>query len=172
MVLNNAGEVLVVRERRHGSDKLGPWKLPGGVSDAGEHFGETAAREVLEETGVRSSFVALVGLRNQHGLAFGKSDLYAVCRMQAESLEIRKCDTEIGECVWMPMEDYVAFTAGVNPLNHHLARLVYRDLLQAQQGDSSHAHLRPADWCELEMESVVYKGRTFKLYTHPLITTT
>ena len=49
LVLNDAQEVLVVREKNSG---WGKFKLPGGLADLGEHFGETAEREVREETGV------------------------------------------------------------------------------------------------------------------------
>lgn len=42
-------QVLAVRERH---SAWGKFKLPGGLADAGENFGDTAQREVLEETGV------------------------------------------------------------------------------------------------------------------------
>lgn len=50
MVLNDKNEVLVIKEQ----DKTygQKWKLPGGLVEGGEDFGEACEREVWEETGV------------------------------------------------------------------------------------------------------------------------
>ena len=48
VVLNSAGEVLMVVEKVSGTAvSQGCWKLPGGLADPGEDFGVTAAREVM-----------------------------------------------------------------------------------------------------------------------------
>lgn len=49
-VLNDRGEMLVVKERKGPAAKLGIWKVPTGLLDAAEDFSDAAAREVKEET--------------------------------------------------------------------------------------------------------------------------
>lgn len=60
------------------------WKVPTGLVSQGEDFDEAAEREVLEETGVRGKFSAVLALRQAHGLAFGKSDLFFMCAIVPE----------------------------------------------------------------------------------------
>ena len=59
------------------------WKLPGGMLDAGESFGEACAREVFEECGIHTEFDSILCFWHRHGLKpFGnKSDIYVVCAM-------------------------------------------------------------------------------------------
>ena len=101
-VLNSRGQLLVVKEWRDTPDggrvPSPQWKLPGGLLDRGESFEEGVAREVFEETGVRASFSSLLSFWHRHGLTWGKSDLYYVARMEAESDEIVTQEDEISAC--------------------------------------------------------------------------
>jgi ADP-ribose pyrophosphatase YjhB (NUDIX family) len=110
LVLNRSGEVLCVREAQ--SHRATSWKLPGGLMDLGEEVGDAAAREVFEETGVRTTFQSLLTMRVQHGAAFGRDDFYFVAAMAPATDEetIRIDATEISECAWLPLEEYVAGT--------------------------------------------------------------
>ena len=56
-VVVNDGRVLLVKQRRHYGTH---WELPGGYWEAGESLEETAAREVLEETGIEIAVGELV----------------------------------------------------------------------------------------------------------------
>ena len=107
VVLNQARELLVVSERHRRSRESPYYKLPGGTLHPGEHLVEGVVREVLEETGVRTRFEALVCFRHWHGYRFGKSDIYFVCRLAPLSLDISMQVEEIEECLWMPLEDYL-----------------------------------------------------------------
>lgn len=71
-VLNAKKEVLLVKE---GSKQVSGWKLPGGYVNLGEEFGAAAVREVEEETGVKTAFRSLLGIRHQHNVSFGRSDM-------------------------------------------------------------------------------------------------
>jgi 8-oxo-dGTP diphosphatase len=57
VVINAQGEVLLQRRSDNGE-----WGLPGGALDPGEEPADTAAREVLEETGVEVVPERLVGV--------------------------------------------------------------------------------------------------------------
>ena len=53
------GKILVLYKSY--KNKYEGWVLPKGTVEAGEDFKETAAREVLEETGVRASIIKYIG---------------------------------------------------------------------------------------------------------------
>ena len=57
VVVNDDGEVLVIRRRDNGH-----WEPPGGVLELGETFEEGVRREVLEETGVLVRVDRLTGV--------------------------------------------------------------------------------------------------------------
>jgi 8-oxo-dGTP pyrophosphatase MutT (NUDIX family) len=57
VVANDRGEILM--QRRRDNDL---WALPGGTMDLGESIGETAVREVLEETGLNIEIDGIVGI--------------------------------------------------------------------------------------------------------------
>ena len=61
-VINESGEILLSKR----SD-LGTWELPGGRVDSHELIHESAAREVLEETGLKVEIERPVGLYFQQG---------------------------------------------------------------------------------------------------------
>lgn len=62
---------------------------------------EAAERELFEETGISGKFKSLVGFRHAHNYAFGCSDIYMVARLSPVTFDIKKCEKEISECVWM-----------------------------------------------------------------------
>ena len=59
--------ILLIRRGNHPC--LGRWALPGGFSEEGERIEETAARELLEETGISmlSEDLGLVGVYSKPG---------------------------------------------------------------------------------------------------------
>ena len=105
VVVNHRQELLVVCER-HRRTSRPYYKLPGGALHPGEHLVDAVLREVLEETGVRARFEALVCFRHWHGYRYGKSDIYFVCRLSPLSQDVTMQAEEIEECFWMPLADY------------------------------------------------------------------
>eukprot|EP00752_Nemacystus_decipiens_P007170 g6420.t1 len=106
-VMNGKQEVLLVRDRHEGA----MWKFPGGLADPGEGIGEAAIREVWEETGVETEFRSVLSMRHQHEMQFGNSDLYFICRLMPKgtgegALDITKCNHEIADACWMPLEQF------------------------------------------------------------------
>ncbi|MFD9703982.1 NUDIX hydrolase [Lentzea sp. NPDC059081] len=65
VVVNDAGDVLVVRRRDNGR-----WEPPGGVLELPETFEDGVRREVLEETGVSVRVERLTGVYKNMKLGF------------------------------------------------------------------------------------------------------
>lgn len=62
--------------------KTPQWKFPGGYADQGEDFGETAEREIYEETGIKAKFDKIITFRHHHKFQFDCSDIYIVCSLK------------------------------------------------------------------------------------------
>ena len=67
--LTRDGEVVMVRQYRHGSREI-TLEIPGGIIDPGEEPAEAAARELLEETGYRAAGVRPLGSLNPNPALF------------------------------------------------------------------------------------------------------
>ncbi len=119
VVLSQARELLVVSERYRRRGGGPAYKLPGGALQPGEHLVDAVVREILEETGVNTEFEALVCFRHWHGYRFGKSDIYFVCRLSPLSLEITTQESEIAECLWMPVADFLG-SEEISPFNKRI----------------------------------------------------
>jgi 8-oxo-dGTP pyrophosphatase MutT (NUDIX family) len=108
VVLNTENELLVVWERAHSRNSRRYYKLPGGALHQGEHLVDGVIREIREETGIETQFESLVCFRHWHGYRFEKSDIYFVCRLSPLTHQIIMQDAEIAECLWMPVQEYLA----------------------------------------------------------------
>ena len=115
-VLNSKNEVLVVQEASGPLKGKGVWKMPTGLADAGEDVSEAAAREVLEETGLRAKPHAVLAVRQAHGFAFGRSDLFFVVALRpadestqpaaTDSSRLVPQEDEVCAARWLPLEEY------------------------------------------------------------------
>lgn len=120
VVVSEDDEVLVVCEKHRGSSRP-YYKLPGGALHPGEHLAEAVVREILEETGVRTTFEAMVCFRHWHGYRHDKSDIYFVCRLKPLTYDIVLQPEEIEECLWMPVEEYLS-SDYVHTFNRQIVR--------------------------------------------------
>ena len=107
VVLNDARELLVICEKAHRMHRPRYFKLPGGALLPGEHLVDGVIREVEEETGIRARFLSLMCFRHWHGYRYGKSDIYFICRLAPLNFNIQMDETEIEECMWMPVDTYL-----------------------------------------------------------------
>ncbi|KAJ6668785.1 hypothetical protein lerEdw1_012269 [Lerista edwardsae] len=152
----NTGKVLVVQDRNKTTNV---WKFPGGLSEPGEDIGQTAVREVFEETGVKSEFKSLLSIRQQHRHpgAFGKSDMYIICRLEASSFNISFCQQECLRCEWMDLPE-LAKTKDTTPITSNVARLLL------------YGYREGFDKIDLTMREfpAVYTGLFYKLYHREL----
>ncbi|KAG0561529.1 hypothetical protein KC19_9G070900 [Ceratodon purpureus] len=105
-VLNDKGEILAVQER-YGLFK-DKWKMPSGCLNQGEDIFAGAIREVKEETGIETEFVEVIGFRQSHGGAFGKSDLYFLCVLRPLTSTITVQTAELVDAKWVPLAEYKA----------------------------------------------------------------
>lgn len=161
-MLNADRELLVVKEwRDDGSGKLVPgsqWKLPGGLLDRGESFGDGVTREVFEETGVRTGFRSMLAFWHRHGLIWGQSDLYFVARLEPldGSRELRPQPCEISAARWMPLDEFV------RTQDHPLILAIVRKLYALERREGERAPggaLNNEPICEMVEEPVQFPGR-------------
>ena len=104
LVQNSQGEILVIRER-----EATTYKLPGGHVELGEKIEDAVIREVFEETGIQTTFCAVLGMASTHPYRFGKSNIYIVCKLVPISTQINILDThEIDDAKWILPQDYLA----------------------------------------------------------------
>lgn len=104
LVQNIQGEILVIREQGATT-----YKLPGGHIELGETIEDAVIREVLEETGINTTFSAVLGMASTHPYRFGKSNIYIVCKLVPLSTQIDIQDThEIDDAKWVLPENYLA----------------------------------------------------------------
>ncbi|NXV13296.1 NUDT6 protein, partial [Cepphus grylle] len=152
----STGKVLVVQDR---NKTLNAWKFPGGLANPGEDIGDTAVREVFEETGIKSEFKSILSIRQQHEHpgAFGKSDMYIICRLQPSSFNISFCQQECLRCEWMDLQELTR-TSDATPITSNVAKLLL------------YGYREGFDKIDLTMREfpAVYTGRFYKLYHREL----
>ena len=90
-IVERDGKVLMVR--RGNQPGYGLWSMPGGYVDRGEVVEEAAAREVLEETGLKVEVHQLVGLYSEAGhpvivAAFAALELGGQLKTGPETLDV------------------------------------------------------------------------------------
>lgn len=114
IVVREDGQLLMVRGHK------GDWSTPGGHLDFGESLESCAARETLEETGVRVTNVEFVAITNDVLADAGKHYLTVWMRGDADpSTPLAIGDTaEIAEAGWFPPN------ALPQPLFHYWANLL------------------------------------------------
>jgi len=67
----DGSSILLVKPRRFRKGQENWWKFPGGFVDPNQSFGDSAVREVYEETGVTADFCGVVGMRELLGFNYG-----------------------------------------------------------------------------------------------------
>lgn len=103
VVLNDAGEHVLMSWRHRFVPDVWSWELPGGLLDEGESPAETAAREVVEETGYRPrsiehlvTFEPAVGtVRNAHHVFLARG-----VERVGDATELNE-----GTFEWLPLAD-------------------------------------------------------------------
>lgn len=97
VVLHN-DRILLVRNT-YGA---GSWVIPGGYVEPSETIEAAIAREVLEETGVATNLVGLIGVRHRV-VPDEDNNAYFIFLLRALSDEIQIDDVEISEAKFLPL---------------------------------------------------------------------
>lgn len=119
LVMSEDRRILVVLEQCDSVSLPQHFKLPGGMLERGEHLADGVMREIFEETGIRTDFGGLLGMRHHHRGQFGASNIYAVCRLKPLNFDIQLDGDELAKALWLPAEDYLA-REGVGPFNRRV----------------------------------------------------
>ena len=135
VIVNSRDEILCVRGLRQ---NFMPWKIPGGLAELGEQIPEAAVREVMEETGIPTTFHSILSFRHTHGLANNRSDLFFVCRLDPiEQIDENgnaiiptpiPQECEIEDAQWVPLAEYRDMVNGVgrefgHPMMSHVMKI-------------------------------------------------
>ena len=136
LITNEHNQVLMIKE--HG---MKGYKLPGGHIELGEGIEESVVRETFEETGIEAKFVSVVGMATRHPYQFGKSNLYFVCHLVAQTQEIAIQDTdEIAEAKWIDVQEFINDMSNF-PFNRHMVEsLVDKRGLELTQLEGNQGH--------------------------------
>ncbi|MGF1711988.1 NUDIX domain-containing protein [Vibrio kagoshimensis] len=134
LITNDDHELLVIKE--HG---MTGYKLPGGHIELAENIEESIIRETLEETGVKATFQSVVGMTTKHPYQFGKSNLYFICHLTADSQDIDIQDThEIAEAKWISVDEFIEDEKNF-PFNRQMVRaLVGKKGLEKVKVEGNH----------------------------------
>lgn len=116
LVLSEDRRILVVLEQRDSLKRPGHLKFPGGMLERGEHLADGVVREVFEETGIRTTFGGLLGMRHHHRGHFGASNIYAVFLLSPLTFDISVDGDELAKAMWLSAEEYLALE-DIGPFN-------------------------------------------------------
>ena len=112
--------------------------------DVGEDLDVAVTREVLEEVGVPCTFHGLLGIRHQHRMAWGVSDMYIVSlccvspdapRAADGSVQLSPDGTEVLEAKWQSLVEFAQSNS--HPLNGWAAKTAVRALQDGVQDSDS-----------------------------------
>ena len=114
--ISNAGESVTryLLIKRQKEPYVGKWALVGGRWDFGERLDAAITREVKEETGLDTMFVALRGVVNERIAPLGSNDdgghfLLLICELSAPTGEAR--EQAEGPVAWFSLEDLKELSA-------------------------------------------------------------
>lgn len=96
-----AGEIVMIRQYRHGSGKV-TLEVPGGLVDPGESPVDAAARECLEETGFRASSLRSLGVLEPNPALFSNRLHTFVAEGVERVAEIQNTGTELTDVELIP----------------------------------------------------------------------
>ena len=102
--ITHEGEVVFIRQFRHGSEKI-TLEIPGGMIDPGEDARVAARRECLEESGYEASVVESLGVLNPNPAIFPNRLHTFVARDCHRVADIENTSTEHTEVELIPLSE-------------------------------------------------------------------
>lgn len=124
LIVENQGDILLVKRRRKANIRGGQWDLPGGAVDEDESFEQAACREFKEETGliVPESDVEYISttIDRDGDRTFIRHYGYVGGMMTRKSVEL---SDESTASLWLPPEralDLVTYAPHLIALEHSM----------------------------------------------------
>jgi ADP-ribose pyrophosphatase len=150
LALDDAGQVLMIRQYRHPVNKL-LWEIPAGLRDvAGEPLLATAQRELLEEAGYRArewrvlaDYYSSPGFTNERLRIFLARDLELVPAAERDFVPEDE-ETQL-VLAWLPLDEAVGKVLAGDLHNSAAALGILAGYAARSQG---YDRLRPADVAE------------------------
>lgn len=107
VLLNDAGETLLLRRSAENTSFVGCWEWPGGKVDPGEDFAIAVVRETKEETGLD---VEITGLAGATEFAMPKVNVVLLC-MEARITSANEIalSHEHDAWAWAPLTDLATY---------------------------------------------------------------
>ncbi|GGK85548.1 Nudix hydrolase [Deinococcus radiotolerans] len=135
VVLNAAGDILLVRERGvpGGRGKADLWHIPSGTVEPGENPQDTAVREAWEEAGVRAGLLKFLAAYLGH-FPDGEPVLRHAWLAEAStgSTFTPALPDEVKEVRFVPQAEFDAlYSAGLIRMHH--TKLFYEDALRERE---------------------------------------
>lgn len=90
-------------------------KFVTGSIDVGEHPSEAAVREVMEETGVMTKFIGVIGVVSRLGTRFGRDEILIGCLLEGSQTITptpKPGSSEIKTVEWVPMQNVMSGESG------------------------------------------------------------
>lgn len=133
--ITDAGDVVMVRQYRHGSREV-TLEIPGGMVDPGETPAEAGARELLEETGYRAASISFLGRINPNPAIFGNTCHTFLASGAVPFAEIRNEGTEETVVELVPRSE-IPQRLRAGEIDHALvvAALYWYDLAEREGGE-------------------------------------
>jgi 8-oxo-dGTP diphosphatase len=103
IITRDGAVLLVLRKVKEGSLS---WQFPAGEVEPGETFEEAAARETVEETGLRVTPVELLGERVHPNT--GRRMAYVACDIVSGTAHVADQD-ELADIAWVKPADFAAY---------------------------------------------------------------
>lgn len=129
VVLNQAGDIYLIKEDDTNQIGQGRWNLPGGSSDDHESLLDSVVREVMEETGYTVEVTSLLGCyKSFKGNA---SWLYIVFETHVVSMQSQVLDASVKDGKWFTDEEFMQVSN--SEIVHSDMKLVYK-LARSQKG--------------------------------------
>ena len=126
IVVNDAGEVLLVRRRNEPS--RGEWCLPVGFAETGETIRQAALRKLLEETGIEGEILSLVDVESEENPFYGDMLFVTFAVAKKAGVEAAGDDADDVGYFLLQRAPALAFRA------HELALQTYREGLARSCG--------------------------------------
>lgn len=84
ILINKRKEILLVQEKHGPKDR--PWNVPGGYLDPKDTIKAGIQREMFEETGIKTNFIGILGMREIQNYWYNTTSFFISCLLEPSCL--------------------------------------------------------------------------------------